>query len=150
MNSRSLWCTVIAFAVAVAGFGSFTPKASAVSLASDTAVYLSGSGITLISAPGSTLVSYSADVITLTLNLEASSSVTVKSNTLYTLTNSQSDPTRCSASPAYSYVTFSVVGPTTVTVTPSATVASSGTAPVISAFSASPGAITAGQNSTLS
>ncbi len=120
------------------------------SIASDTAVYLSGPGITLILAAGGNLSSYSASATGLILALEAGSTVTVKSNTLYTLTNSQSSSTRCSASPAYSYVTFSAASPTTVTVTPSATVACSGTAPVISAFSASPGAITSGQSSTLS
>jgi hypothetical protein len=122
---------------------------STVSITSDTAVFLRGSGITLTLAGGSTLVSYSADAATLTLSLDAASTVTVKSNTLYTLTNSQNNPTECSASPAYSYVTFTATGPASVSVTPSATVACSGTAPVISTFSAAPAAITAGQTSTL-
>jgi hypothetical protein len=78
--------------VAVLGLGSFVPAALAgntVSIASDTNVLLSGSGITLVLAAGSSLVSYSADATTLTLNLDAGSNVTVKSNNLYTLTNSQ-------------------------------------------------------------
>ncbi len=123
---------------------------STVSIAADTAVLLTGPGTTLILAGGSSLVSYSVDTTTLTLNLGAESSVTVKSNSLYTLTNSQSLSTKCSASPAYSYVTFAATGPAAVTVTPTTTVACSNTAPVISAFSASPAAITSGQSSVLS
>src|ERR1035437_3919589 len=139
--------------VAVLGLGSFVPGALAgntVSIASDTNVLLSGSGITLILAAGSSLVSYSADATTLTLNLDAGSNVTVKSNNLYTLTNSQSKTTQCSPSPAYSYATFSATGPGTVTVTPTLTVACSNTAPVVGAFTASPASITAGQTSALS
>src|ERR1035437_7326986 len=139
--------------VAVLGLGSFVPGALAgntVSIASDTNVLLSGSGITLVLAAGSSLVSYSADATTLTLNLDAGSNVTVKSNKLYTLTNSQSKTTQCSLSPAYSYVTFTATGPAAVTLTPSATVACSGTAPVIAAFSAAPTSITPGQSSVLS
>lgn len=123
---------------------------STVSIAADTAVLLTGPDVTLILAGGSSLVSYSVDTTTLTLNLGAGSSVTVKSNSLYTLTNSQSLSTKCSASPAYSYVTFTASGPAVVTIDPSTTVACSNTAPVISAFSASPAAITSGQSSVLS
>jgi hypothetical protein len=86
----------------------------------------------------------------LTLNLDAGSNVTVKSNNLYTLTNSQSKTTQCSPSPAYSYATFSATGPGTVTVTPTLTVACSNTAPVVGAFTASPASITSGQSSVLS
>jgi hypothetical protein len=124
--------------------------AFAVVLSSDTNVYLSGSNITLTLAAGSNLTSYSVDTATLTLDLASGSSVTVKSNDLYTLTNSLSQPTLCSASPAYSYVTFTAGSTETVTVTPSTTVACSGTAPVIGSFGASPSAITSGQSSTLS
>ena len=139
--------------VAVLGLGSFVPGALAgntVSIASDTNVLLSGSGINLVLAAGSSLVSYSADATTLTLNLDAGSNVTVKSNNLYTLTNSQSKTTQCSPSPAYSYATFSATGPGTVTITPTLTVACSNTAPVIGAFTASPASITSGQGSVLS
>ena len=139
--------------VAVLGLGSFVPGALAgntVSIASDTNVLLSGSGITLVLAAGSSLVSYSADATTLTLNLDAGSNVTVKSNNLYTLTNSQSKTTQCSSSPAYSYATFSATGPGTITITPTLTVACSNTAPVIGAFTASPASITSGQGSVLS
>src|ERR1039457_4261385 len=106
--------------VAVLGLGSFVPAAVAgntVSIASDTNVLLSGSGITLVLAASSSLVSYSANATTLTLNLDAGSNVTVKSNNLYTLTNSQSKTTQCSPSPAYSYATFSATGPGTVAIT---------------------------------
>src|ERR1035441_8254617 len=139
--------------VAVLGLGSFVPGALAgntVSIASDTNVLLSGSGITLVLAAGSSLVSYSLDATTLTLNLDAGSNVTVKSNNLYTLTNSQSKTTQCSSSPAYSYATFSATGPGTITITPTLTVACSNTAPVIGAFTASPASITSGQGSVLS
>ena len=77
-----LFCIVV-----VLGLGSFVPAALAgntVSIASDTNVLLSGSGITLILAAGSSMVSYSTDAATLTLNLDAGSNVTVKSNNLYT------------------------------------------------------------------
>src|ERR1019366_3977144 len=139
--------------VAALGLGSFVPGALAVntvSIASDTNVLLSGSGITLVLAASSNLVSYSADATTLALNLDAGSNVTVKSNNLYTLTNSQSKTTQCSPSPAYSYATFSATGPGTVTITPTLTVACSNTAPVIGAFTASPASITSGQGSVLS
>src|ERR1035441_6025622 len=139
--------------VAVLGLGSFVPGALAgntVSIASDTNVLLSGSGITLVLAAGSSLVSYSLDATTLTLNLDAGSNVTVKSNNLYTLTNSQSKTTQCSSSPAYSYATFSATGSGTITITPTLTVACSNTAPVIGAFTASPASITSGQGSVLS
>ena len=139
--------------VAALGLGSFVPGALAVntvSIASDTNVLLSGSGITLVLAASSNLVSYSADATTLALNLDAGSNVTVKSNNLYTLTNSQSKTTQCSSSPAYSYATFSATGPGTITITPTLTVACSNTAPVIGAFTASPASITSGQGSVLS
>ena len=139
--------------VVVFGLESFVPSSlasSSVSLTSDTAVFLSGSGITLLLAAGSSIVSYSADPTTLTLSLDADSNVIVKSNDLYTLTNTQSQPTQCSASPAYSYATFSATGPQTVTITPTFTVACSNTAPVIGAFTASPVSLTAGQGSVLS
>ena len=139
--------------VAALGLGSFVPGALAVntvSIASDTNVLLSGSGITLVLAASSNLVSYSADATTLALNLDAGSNVTVKSNNLYTLTNSQSKTTQCSPSPAYSYATFSATGPGTVTITPTLTVACSNTAPVIGAFTASPASIASGQTSVLS
>ncbi len=139
--------------VVVFGLGSFIPSALAgntISISSDTAVFLSGSGITLILASGSTLDSYSVSTTTLTLTLDATSNVTVKSNNLYTLTNSQNSATQCSASPAYSYLALTVASPTTITITPSTTVACSGTAPVIATFAASPTSITSGQSSTLS
>jgi hypothetical protein len=141
---------VLSTILVVAGLCLGAQMVFAVVLSSDTAVYLSGSNITLTLAAGSNLTSYSVDTTTLTLNLASGSSVTVKSNNLYTLTNSLSQPTLCSASPAYSYVTFTAGSTETVTVTPSTTVACSGTAPVIGTFGASPSAITAGQSSTLS
>src|ERR1035437_1440814 len=147
MSSKQLFSAVMLFCIVVVfGLGSFIPSTlagSTVSITSDTAVLLSGSSITLILASGSSLVSYSADATTLTLNLDAGLNVTVKSNNLYTLTNSQSKTTRCSASPAYSYATFSATSPGTVTITPLLTVACSNTAPVIATFSASPAAIAA-------
>src|ERR1035437_3562909 len=154
MSSKQLLSAVMLFCIVVVlGLGSFVPAALAgntVSIASDTNVLLSGSGITLILAAGSSMVSYSTDAATLTLNLDAGSNVIVKSNNLYTLTNSQSKTTQCSPSPAYSYATFSATGPGTVTVTPTLTVACSNTAPVVGAFTASPASITAGQTSALS
>ena len=79
-------------AAAVFCFASLVPEAlatSSVSIASDTNVLLPSSGITLTLASGSTLVSYSVDTSTLTLNLDPTSNVTVKSANLYTLNNSQ-------------------------------------------------------------
>jgi hypothetical protein len=154
MNSKQLFSAAMLFCIVVVlSLGSFVPAALAgntVSIASDTSVLLSGFSITLILASGSSMVSYSADATTLTLNLDAGSNVTVKSNNLYTLTNSQGKTTQCSPSPAYSYATFSATGPGTVTITPTLTVACSGTAPVIAAFSAAPTSITLGQSSVLS
>jgi hypothetical protein len=139
---------VYAAAVLLPLSGAFAAS-SAVTLTSDTAVYLSGPGITLILASGSTLASYSVSSTSLTLSLGADSSVTVKSNDFYTLANSQSQTTQCSAT--YSYATFSVSSPTTVTITPSKTVACTATAsPAISSFAASPASVISGQNSSLS
>src|ERR1035437_9954860 len=129
MNFKNLFHTMAMFCAAVVfGMGTFTSTTfagSTVSITSDTAVLLSGSGIPLFLAGSSTLVSYSASATTLTVVLDAGSNVTVKSNNLYTLTNSQSLPTQCSASPAYSYVTFTATGPTTITITPTTAVACS-------------------------
>src|ERR1019366_2263501 len=92
------------------------------------------------------------------------SNVTVKSADLYTLTNSQSQPTQCSGV-AYSYVSLTGSNPLAVTLTPSTAIACpSGGAgggggggggavvplPTISSFSASPANILVGQSSTLS
>lgn len=143
---------IVATVVAL-GLGALIPSAlagNAISISSDTAVFLTGSGISLILASGSTLDSYSVATTTLTLNLDATSNVTVKSNNLYTLPNSQNAPTQCSVSPAYSYLALTVATSTTITITPSTTVACSGTAPVIASFGASPTDITSGQSSTLS
>lgn len=142
-----IFCTVVCF-----GLGSFIPSTlatSVVSIMSDTAVLLSGPGITLILASGSTVVSFSVNTTTLTVNLDVSSTVTIKSNNLYTLTNSQSLPTLCGT--GYSFITLTSATPAAVTITPSTTIACpGGTAPFIPSFSATPTAITAGQSSTLS
>lgn len=147
--------------VVVFGVSGFVPGAladSGVSITSDTAVFLSDPGITLILASGSTLVSYSADATALTVNLDAGSSVTVKSNDAYVLTNSQNTSTHCSGT-AYSYVPLTASGPTAVTVTPATAVActSSGGGsgstiypPTINSFVALPAAIQPGQSSALS
>ena len=147
---RALCATTILCIVVSGGLGSNIRSALAVSTVTDTNVFLSGPGITLILASGSTMNSYAAGTTTLTLVMDATSNVTVKSNNLYTLTNSQNAPTQCSASPAYSYLSLTVATSTTITITPTTTVACSGTAPVIATFGASPTSITSGQSSTLS
>ena len=152
-------------AAAVLSFGSLIPSAlatSSISIASDTNVLLTGPGITLTLAAGSTLVSYTVDTSTLNLNLDSTSSVTVKSSNLYTLTNSQNQTTQCSGT-NYSYVSFAVASSTAITLTPSTTIAcppSNGgggggggsiiVPPVITSFAASPATIQLGQASTLS
>ncbi len=136
--------------------------ASSLSIASDTNVLLTGPGITLTLAAGSSLVSYSVAPSTLTLNLNSSSSVTLKSTNLYTLTNSQSQTTQCSGT-NYSYVSFAVATTTAITLTPSTTNACQSNGggggggggsivllPVITSFAASPATIQLGQASTLS
>jgi hypothetical protein len=131
------------------------------SIASDIPVQLTGSGLTVTLAAGSTLVSFSAGSATLTLNLDPTSNVTIKSTDLFTLTNSQSLPTLCSGT-SYSYVNFTSTSTQAVTLTPSATVACTGggggggggggsvvVLPTISSFSASPASILFGQSSAL-
>ncbi len=167
MTSKHLFRAVVIFGTVISLFyGSLISSALAgntVSIVSDTAVYLSGSGITLILAAGSSLDSYSVGSTTLTVNLDASSNVAIKSNNLYTLTNSQSQSTQCSGT-AYSYVTLTTSSPVAVSLTPSTTIActsSSGggggggggavvSLPTISSFSASPASVLAGQSSSLS
>lgn len=120
--------------------------ANNISIPADIAVQLTGTGLTVTLAAGSTLVSFSAGSTTLTLNLDSSSNVTVKSNNLYTLANSQSLPTQC-AGTNYSYVDFTSTSTQAVIVTPTNTPAC---LPNITAFGASPSSITSGQSSTLS
>src|ERR1017187_5447984 len=79
--------------------------ANNISIPTDIAIQLTGSGLTVTLAAASTLVSFSAGSTTLTLNLDPTSNVTVKSANLYTLTNSLSLPTQCSGT-SYSYVDF--------------------------------------------
>src|ERR1035438_8321031 len=97
-------CAVISVAVLLlASQGALA--ANNTSITTDTNVQLTGSGLTVTLAAGSTLVSFSAGSTTLTLNLDPTSNVTVKSANLYTLTNSLSLPTQCSGT-SYSYVDF--------------------------------------------
>ena len=147
------------------GLGLFIPSTladSTVLITSDTVILLSGPGITLILASGSSLVSYSADTTTLVMNLDADSTVTVKSSNLFRLTNSLGRSTQCSGVD-YSYLNLTAESPTTVTVTPSTTVAcTSGGGggggggggavypPSINSFLASPSSVLSGQASALS
>src|ERR1035438_5814013 len=87
-----LTASLVVVSLALSSFVSSALASSTVSLTNDMAVQLTAPNITLTVAGGSNLVSYSVDVATLTLNLDAGSNVTVKSNTLYTLTNSWKPP----------------------------------------------------------
>jgi hypothetical protein len=152
-SKRNLIRVSAVFSVVILSLGSFLSAraiGTGLTLSADTAVYLSSPGITLTLASGGTSADYSVSTSTLAVDLASGNSLTVKSNNLYTLTNSQGLPTLCSASPAFSYVTFTATSTVAVTVTPTTTIACTNTAPVISSFTASPSAITSGQSSALS
>lgn len=95
-----------------------------VTLISDVTVNLSGPNIELTLVSGGTMESYTVNITSITFNLDSGSSATVRSADFYDLSNSIAS-NNCGSS--YTETVLTAASPTSVTITPSATVSCGGT-----------------------
>lgn len=94
-----------------------------VTLTNDVTVNLSGPGINLTLVSGSTMESYTVNTTSITINLNSGSNTTVRSTDFYNLANAIA-PNICGSS--YTETVLTASSPTSVTITPSATVSCGG------------------------
>jgi hypothetical protein len=113
---RKIFALALALVFGLLSFAQVQAAGNAVTFSENTTIHMTGSSVDVVILNGSQAASYVVGTTTIIFNLETGSSVTVRSNSKYGLTNTANKAVECGSN--YSQVSFVPTDGSSITVTP--------------------------------